>query len=152
MVSLQELDEIAAIFDAVLQNTAQLVAHTELHAAEPPEDMPDVVSVYLSTVGEVEAHLHLQLDHSLMQALTSAMSRGRALSTEDTIDYIKEFFNIFCGHLAAALRRYTKKRAHFGIANFLAGPMPAVQLEGANVLQRSYAAKEGALRLRAVWR
>lgn len=152
MRSSDDLEEIEAIFDAVLENTARQLTRIELRLIKPPPDAKDVVSVYLTTVGEVEARLILQLDRSLMHALTSAMSRGKPLSNEDAIDYIKEFFNIFCGHLAAALRQVTKKRARFGIAHFSDGPLTIALLPDANTVRRCYAAEQGVLRLCAFWR
>lgn len=146
------MEEIAKIFDAVLEDTARRLTRIELRLIKPPPDAQDVVSVHLTTVGEVEAHLILQLDRSLMDALTLAMNRGETLSKENAIDYIKEFFNIFCGHLAAALRQVTKRRARFGIAHFSDGPMQAVLLPNANTVRRCYDAEQGVLRLCAVWR
>lgn len=144
-------EEITVIFDTVLQQIARKIARVELRVVKPPPEAEDVVSVYLTTKGEVKAQLFLQLDRNLMRELTTAMSRTEALSEENAVDYIKEFFNIFCGHLAAALRRVTKKRARFGIAHFLVGTH-RVDMQGGNLIQRCYASAHGVLRLRASWR
>lgn len=85
----------------------------------PPED--EVCTVYTSFERGLPFTLALSADLSLFRRLTQRMMRRERVSEQDMEDSAKEYFNVVCGGVVAALYRATGQAGRFRIPSFCQG-------------------------------
>ncbi len=84
-----------------------------------PED--EVCTVYTSFERGFPFTLDLVADLSLFRRLTQRMMRREQVSAQDVEDAAKEYFNVVCGGIVAALYRATGQAGRFRIPSFCRG-------------------------------
>jgi len=90
----------------------------------------DICTLYTNFERCVHSGLAMCADTSLFTRLTQNMMHIDEVDARDVEDFAKEYFNVLCGHIAAALFRDTKLAARFQIPVFYRGwYQPANQQE-----------------------
>ncbi len=90
---------------------------------EPGLGLPEeeTCTVYTSFERGIPFTLALTADSSLFRRLTQCMMRCERVSLQDIEEAAKEYFNVVCGGIVAALYRATGQGGRFRIPSFCRG-------------------------------
>ena len=81
----------------------------------------DVCTVHISFRQGFHSSLSLRADTAMLIRLTQAMLQEEHVTPQDLEDVTKEYFNVLCGHIAAALYQATQIAARFSVPCFYLG-------------------------------
>jgi len=81
----------------------------------------EVCTVYTNFGQNVHSGIALCAETELFTRLTKQMMRVEEVDFQDIEDFVKEYFNVLCGHIAVALFRDTKTAVRFEIPTFYRG-------------------------------
>lgn len=89
----------------------------------PGEAAPgdDICTVHIGFRKGFHSSLSLRADTALLTCLAQSMLGVEQVTPQDLEDVAKEYFNVLCGHIAAALYRATRVAARFSVPAFYRG-------------------------------
>jgi len=116
-LSQQELEEV---FDKAVREVTEQAAGVRLcSCAEAPGGK--LCTVYAAFKKGFSSSLSLCADAGMLERMTRTVVRSGPVTNEDLEDYTKEYFNLLCGRIAAALFRATSVASRFGMPTFCLG-------------------------------
>lgn len=83
--------------------------------AEPGEN---ICTVHIGFRRGFHSSLSLRADSALFARLAQSMLSVEQTTAQDLEDVAKEYFNVLCGHIAAALYKTTHVSARFSVPSF----------------------------------
>ncbi|MBD5118388.1 MAG: chemotaxis protein CheX [Clostridiales bacterium] len=86
-----------------------------------PELGSDICTVHISFRQGFRSSLSLRADTAMLTHLTQSMLKEDSVTSQDLEDVAKEYLNVLCGHIAAALYRATRVVARFSVPSFHRG-------------------------------
>lgn len=86
-----------------------------------PELGSDICTVHISFRQGFRSSLSLRADTAMLTHLTQSMLKEDSVTSQDLEDVAKEYLNVLCGHIAAALYRATCVVARFSVPSFHRG-------------------------------
>ena len=113
-------EALETVFDPTIREVPEKAAGIRLYrGTDPPAgDVCTVLAIFetgfhssISLCGETAAFIRL----------TQNMMGRQEVTPRDVEDFTKEYFNIFCGRIAAALFRPTRIASRFGVPSFYQG-------------------------------
>ena len=108
------------VVDRALQDVIpQVGGITLLQGGSPP--CGELYTVHTVFDGEAPLNLAFCADAHTFARITRNMMGQEQVEPEDLCDAAKEFFNIFCGHVAVELYQVTRKPFRFRIPRFGGG-------------------------------
>ena len=111
------------ILDSAVKDISHRVAKTDV------VNVPDVnqisaanpCSIFTKTTGDYKLMVVLCADYDVLKEMTRNMKHGMEASEEDVSVYMREFFNIFCGHVVSAMNQCQHLKAYFDVPSFIFG-------------------------------
>lgn len=86
-----------------------------------PEPKGDVYTVHIRFCRGFHSSLSFQAEAAMLTRLTQIMLREEHVTLQDLEDVAKEYFNMLCGHVSAALFQATRVTARFSVPSFHRG-------------------------------
>ena len=112
--------EILDILDCVMQDITNRIARIyPCKQNGAPSD--DVCTVCTTFEGGYEANLILYMDTALLTKLAQTTMQEETVSLQDIEDFMKEYFNVICGHIVARLFQTAHISSRFRIPRFYSG-------------------------------
>lgn len=105
---------------AVREVTEQLSGVCLSPGGEPPGE--DLCTVFIAFRRGFHSSLSLRADTAVLTRIAQGAMGAEAITPQDLEDFIKEYFNVLCGHIAAVLYRNTKIAARLTVPLFHRGP------------------------------
>lgn len=105
------------VFDKATQEVTEQVAGIRLHQA-PAAPSEEICTVHTNFNGGFHFGLSMCADVKLFTRLTQYMMQQETIERQDMEDFVKEYFNVLCGHIAAGLFQTTKVASRFSIPSF----------------------------------
>lgn len=81
----------------------------------------DICTVHIRFCQGFRSSLSLRADTAMLTCLTQSMLEEEDVTPQDVEDVAKEYLNVLCGHIAAALYRATRVVARFSVPSFHRG-------------------------------
>ncbi len=123
-------ERICRIYEQSVEAVMEQISGIRLNLGEDSLHK-EVCTVYTSFEKSVCSGLAFCAETSLFVRLAKRMMWSEQVEFLDVEDSAKEYFNVLCGHIAAALFHDTKIAARFKIPVFYRGPYwPGGQEEG----------------------
>lgn len=103
--------------DRIIREVTEASAGIELirGEAEPGEH---ICTVHVGFRRGFHSSLSIRADAALFTRLAQSMLREEQVTAQDLEDVAKEYFNVLCGHIAAALYKSTHVAARFSVPTF----------------------------------
>ncbi len=113
-------EELAQILDQAVQDVTERTAGVRLRQMEqsPGEDL---CTVQITFDRGFRTSLTLCADRELLYRMASISFHEESVSPEDLEEFSKEYFNVLCGRIAAAMFKATQVPAHFAPPVFYHG-------------------------------
>lgn len=110
-------ERLAEIFDQVVRDITRREAGICLAPgeAEPSGEIYTVYAVFERGFGTC---LSMSAEAAMFVRLTRGMMQREDVTDRDVEDFTKEYFNVLCGHIAAALYEATHVSARFSVPTF----------------------------------
>ncbi len=86
-----------------------------------PDPTEDVYTVHVRFCRGFHSSLSFRTDSALLTRLTQSMLQEEQVTLQDLEDVAKEYFNVLCGHIVAALFKATRVTARFSVPSFHRG-------------------------------
>ena len=117
-----QFDTFRDFLDKAVLDIGKRLAQIELFPSEDDQRFdknPD--ALYLSTDFKINppSNLLLQGDASLFEEIAKKMKRSAPEDLEETMEYMKEFFNILYGNAISTYNRNTKNSVCLGLSEWL---------------------------------
>lgn len=109
----------ALLDDAVREVTEQLSGVRLSPGGEPPGE--DLCTVFIAFRRGFRSSLSLRADTAVLTRITQGAMGTETVTPQDLEDFIREYFNVLCGHIAAILYRNTKIAARLSVPLFRRG-------------------------------
>jgi len=116
-ISQETLEEV---LDTATQEVTEQVAGIKLYQS-PTAPSAETCTVHTDFNGGFQFGLSMCADVTLFARLTQYMMQQDKIEQQDIEDFVKEFFNVLCGHIAAGLFKNTKIASRFGVPSFHSG-------------------------------
>ena len=113
-------EELTRILDQALQDVTEQTAGVRLHQGDQPPG-EDLCTVHITFDKGFGTSLTLCADTSLLARMARNYSHEDAVTPEDLEEFTKEYLNVLCGKVTAAMFRATHIPAHFGQPVFYRG-------------------------------
>ena len=113
-------EELERILDQAVQDVTERTAGVRLQQ----EDMPpgeDLCTVHITFDQGFHTSLTLCADTSLLSRMACNSFHEESISAEDLEEFSKEYCNVLCGRIAAAMFKATQVPAHFAPPVFYHG-------------------------------
>lgn len=78
-------------------------------------------TVYITFTGQTPITLAMCAEYALFHRITKFMLDGEPSDEQEVEMFIKEYFNVLCGKLAASLYALTHKAVRFGVPHYCSG-------------------------------
>ena len=117
-------ETIFPIIDSAMKDISNRVAKVQVTSLTGDVSLSadDPFTIFSTTKGDYTLTVVFCTDYCVLQELTHNMKRnGEEVSEEEISIYMKEFFNILCGHIISAVNRTEHLCADFGVPNFVKG-------------------------------
>lgn len=103
--------------DRIIREVTEASAGIELirGEAQPGEH---ICTVHVGFRRGFRSSLSIRADTALFTRLAQSMLREEQVTAQDLEDVAKEYFNVLCGHIAAALYKSTHIATRFGVPTF----------------------------------
>ena len=113
-------EELEKILDQAVQDVTECTAGVRLHQGNqsPGEDLG---TVQITFDKGFHTSLTLCADTGLLYRMASNSFHEESVSPEDLEEFSKEYFNVLCGRIAAAMFKATQVPAHFAPPVFYHG-------------------------------
>lgn len=113
-------ERLAEMFDQTVREVTERTSGVRLYqGAQPPGE--DLCTVHISFKKGLKSSLSLCAERAMLTRMASRALREECITPQDLEDFTKEYFNVLCGQIAAALFRTTKVASRFGIPSFHQG-------------------------------
>lgn len=99
----------------------------------------DLCSVYTTFNGECQTLFVFSAERSFMERITEIMLEEPVTDPEEVVEYMEEFVNILCGHIAASIFRITKAPIRFHSPCFIDGAYLAEDIPAENMIVSYFA-------------
>ncbi len=110
-------EKLKAVLDRVTRKVTEDSAGIRLVQSEAKPGR-DLCTVHISFCQGFRSSLSLRADTAMLTRLTQAMLGEEQVAAQDLEDVTKEYFNVLCGHIAAALYQATRVAARFSVPSF----------------------------------
>lgn len=97
-------------------------------------EQQDLCSVYTTFNTENTTRFVFCAERSLMKRITEIMLEEPVTDLEEIAEYMEEFLNVLCGHIAASLFRVTKSAVRFHPPCFMEGDYMAEEKNTENMI------------------
>lgn len=112
--------ELEVVFDQVVREVTEKAAGVRLcSCVEPPGG--NLCTVYAAFKKGFHSSVSLCADTGVLTRMTRTVVRSETITNQDLEDFTKEYFNLLCGQIAAALFRVTHVASRFGLPSFYEG-------------------------------
>ena len=112
--------ELEEMLDRAVREVTQQAAGVQLFpSGESPGE--DLCTVHITFTQGVHTSLSLCADTALLSRMARNAFGEEKLTRQDLEDFCKEYFNILCGKITAALFRSTSVPARFSVPAFYCG-------------------------------
>ena len=120
MNSAMSKEELEKLLDQAVQDVTERTAGVCLHQGtqSPGEDL---CTVQITFDRGFRTSLTLCADRELLYRMASISFHEESVSPEDLEEFSKEYFNVLCGRIAAAMFKATQVPAHFAPPVFYHG-------------------------------
>ena len=120
MNSAMSKEELEKILDQAVQDVTERTAGVRLRQGgqSPGEDL---CTVQITFDRGFRTSLTLCADRELLYRMASISFHEESVSPEDLEEFSKEYFNVLCGRIAAAMFKATQVPAHFAPPVFYHG-------------------------------
>lgn len=108
------------MFDRAVREVTEKTAGVRLSACEEPPD-GELCTVHITFHTGFHTSLSLCADAAMLRRMARAVVRSEKVTAQDLEDFTKEYFNLLCGRIAAALFRATRVAARFSLPEFYHG-------------------------------
>lgn len=134
---------LQSLMNQVMQRMFLQTAGIRLQKCES-HDMKEgeVYTVYTTFSGGYQTRMFFCGECALMQRIAENMAEEPVTEQEDIEEYIKEFFNIVCGHIVAAVFEKTKTAARFQCPEFSNGYKEPEKTECNTIIVTHYMSEE----------
>lgn len=113
-------EALETVFDQVMREVTEQEAGIRLcHNDRLPSG--EMYSVYIDFEKGFHSQLALCAEKSMFTRLVQNMMQEEKINAQDLEDFVKEFFNVLCGQIAARMFRETKISSRFGMPVFCHG-------------------------------
>lgn len=113
-------EKLKEVLDQIVCDVTEQSAGIRLVRGEsPPGD--NICTVHIGFRRGFHSSLSLRADTALLTRLAQRMLKEEHVTPQDLEDVTKEYFNVLCGHIAAALYKATRVAARFGVPSFYHG-------------------------------
>ena len=136
-------EQLEQILDQALQNVTEQTAGVRLNQGSQPLG-EDLCTVHITFDRGFSTSLTLCADTSLLTRMACNSFHEDEVNSEDLEEFTKEYFNVLCGKIAAAMFQATQISAHFGPPMFCHGRYEPEGQEVQFVLTYSDGHREGA--------
>ena len=120
MNSAMSKEELEKLLDQAVQDVTERTAGVCLHqGTQSPGD--DLCTVQITFDRGFRTSLTLCADRELLYRMASISFHEESVSPEDLEEFSKEYFNVLCGRIAAAMFKATQVPAHFAPPVFYHG-------------------------------
>lgn len=106
-------EKLEQILDQALQNVTEQTAGVRLYQGDQPLG-EDLCTVHVTFDKGFSTSLTLCADTGLLTRMACHSFHEDAVDAEDLEEFTKEYFNVLCGKIAAAMFQTTQIAAHFG--------------------------------------
>ena len=113
-------NDILDILDCVMQDITNRMARI-YPCKQNGAPSGDVCTVCTTFEGGYNANLILYMDTALLTKLTQTTMQEETVSLQDIEDFMKEYFNVICGHIVARLFQAAHISSRFRIPRFYSG-------------------------------
>ncbi len=113
-------EELEKILDQAVQDVTECTAGVRLHQ-ENQSPGEDLCTVQITFDRGFRTSLTLCADRELLYRMASNSFHEESVSAEDLEEFSKEYFNVLCGRIAAAMFKATQVPAHFAPPVFYHG-------------------------------
>ncbi|MGN8966791.1 chemotaxis protein CheX [Intestinimonas sp. HCP28S3_D6] len=113
-------NDILDILDCVMQDITNRMARI-YPCKQNGAPLGDVCTVCTTFEGGYNANLILYMDTALLTKLTQTTMQEETVSLQDIEDFMKEYFNVICGHIVARLFQAAHISSRFRIPRFYSG-------------------------------
>lgn len=113
-------EKLREVLDQIARKVTEDSAGIRLVQGEPVPG-GDLCTVHISFCQGFRSSLSLRADTVMLTRLTQSMLEEENVTPQDLEDVAKEYFNVLCGHIAAALYRATRVVARFSVPSFHRG-------------------------------
>ena len=131
------------ILDQALQDVTERTAGVRLRQGDQPPG-EDLCTVHITFDQGFDTSLTLCADTSLLSRMAGNAFHEENVTPDDLEEFSKEYFNVLCGKIAAAIFRTTQASAHFGSPVFYQGRYEPEGQEIQFILTYSDGQREGA--------
>ncbi len=113
-------EELEKILDQAVQDVTECTAGVRLHQ-ENQSPGEDLCTVQITFDRGFRTSLTLCADRELLYRMASISFHEESVSPEDLEEFSKEYFNVLCGRIAAAMFKATQVPPHFAPPEFYHG-------------------------------
>lgn len=106
-------EKLEQILDQALQNVTEQTAGVRLYQGDQPLG-EDLCTVHVTFDKGFSTSLTLCADTGLLTRMARNSFHEDEVDAEDLEEFTKEYFNVLCGKIAAAMFQATQISAHFG--------------------------------------
>lgn len=110
-------ERLKEILDWLVREVTEDSAGIQL-IQEESEPGTDTCTVYISFRRGFRSSLSLRADVAMLTRMAKSMLKKEQVTRQDIEDVAKEYFNVLCGHLTAALYKATRIPARFSVPSF----------------------------------
>lgn len=108
---------LAKLFDESIRDVTKRAAGINLYqGGAPPERDVFTVSAYFES--GFRTSLSMCAEKSLLIRITQGMMQEEDVTDQDIEDFVREYFNMVCGHIVACMFSATRVAARFSIPSF----------------------------------
>lgn len=110
-------ENLKEVFDRITRQVTKDTIGIQLVEgdASPGEDL---CTVHIGFQRGFRSSLSLRANKAMLRRLTQSLMMEENVSLQDMEDATKEYFNVLCGQIAAALFQATRIAARFGVPSF----------------------------------
>ena len=115
--------DIQKILDDAVRDITKRLAGIDLERAPSSllEEDDDIASLYTATTGSFQIKVVCHAQTRLLRYIAEKMARRPVEDSEMEEVYVKEYFNILCGHVISKINRLTNGSARIGIPEYYRG-------------------------------
>lgn len=113
----QELEEM---FDKAVREVTEQTAGIKLYSCDEPPD-GDLCTVHIRFKRGFNTTISFCADTSMLKRMFRKVMGMDEATPQDLEDFTKEYFNLLCGRIAAALFRETRIASRFSLPTFSHG-------------------------------
>ena len=110
-------EKLEEVLDRITREVTQDSAGIQLFQGES-EPGSDMCTVHVGFRKGFHSSLSLRADTAMLTRLSKSILKEEHVTAQDLEDVAKEYLNVLCGHIAAALYKSTRISARFSVPSF----------------------------------